>query len=101
MENRRIKILTPEEIEKRYPQTDESFCAKITREYKESGYLIVCIKKDGFSYQGPAEVELDLLTLAKDILANAEVEFVGYTDLSELSKDTIYVACKEKECNIL
>ena len=101
MDNRTIKVLTSEEIEKRYPKTDKSFCANLSRDYEKRGCSIVCFKKDVFSYQGPEEVEFDLLALVKNILANAEVEFVGYTDLSELDKDTIYVACRKIDSNIL
>lgn len=90
--NRTIETLSKKEIHEKYPEKCNSNSAKFAREYVEKGFVIVCLKMDGLSRDKFLYKEVnDAVEIA---LENDNFE-IGYTDLSELQKDVIYMAVKE------
>lgn len=90
--NRKIEILSQDEIEKRYPK-ESTKMAKLTREFVERGFQIVCLKMDGLSKEKFLTMEVNVAV--EIALKNDNFEIGCYTDLSELKKDVIYVAVKK------
>jgi len=90
-----VKILSNEELDKRYPEGMENRMAKLTREAIEKGYSIALVEQEGLHDSGillshDVQVALESITPKSSV-----IEVWGYTDMSQFSKDKIYCAFKE------
>jgi len=100
---RNARILTSEEIQKRYPPENNSSIAKLTRELVEKGYDIL------YGEHPNPDISINKIlgyNWGRDVRATAaylyntnptDIEFGGYTDMSQLNLKAIFVAVKLRE----
>ena len=89
---RSARILTVEELEKRYSANmANTNMAKLTNEAINLGYSIALVEQNGLDSFDLCD-RLEAVQLALESLTNYVVRIWGYTDLSE--KNRIYVAFK-------
>ena len=93
--SRTVIYLSKKELNRLYPLQKQSNPAKLTRDFIEKGYKIVCIKQTGLSKKTEAElIECVKKALIEEHISLLQLEFGGFSDKTKLKHDTIYVAYK-------
>lgn len=96
-----VKILSKEELDKRYQLNNKSMAFILTREAIKNGYSIALIEQEGLdqaSLREPSKLLYYVrLALESIIPKSSYIEIWGFTDMSELPEDKIYCAFKELE----
>lgn len=89
-----VKILSNDELDKRYPKGVNFRMAKLTREAIDKGYSIALIEQEGLHNSNWLTQDVQV-ALECNTPKSSVIEVWGYTDMSQLSEDKIYCAFKE------
>lgn len=96
-----VKILSKEELDKRYQLNNKSMAFILTREAIKNGYSIALIEQEGLdqaSLREPSKLLYYVRIALESIISKSSyIEIWGFTDMSELPEDKIYCAFKELE----
>lgn len=91
---RTVTTLSKKQLNKRYLKLADTRMAKLTKEALESGYSIARIEQDGL-HRSNCLVQDIRIALEYVFPKTSEIQIWGFTDMSELHKDTLYCAFKE------
>ena len=96
--NLKLTVLTMDEAEKRYINLQDTGMAYLTRKALDNNYLIAILEYKNLS----KETNFEWTSNAKIAIAHKlhtsldNVDFFGFTDLSESMNDKLYLAFKKR-----
>ncbi len=90
-----VKVLSKDQLDARYTWLANSNMAKLTKEAIEKGYSIALVEVEGLS-RNDDHLTYDVhVALEQSVPRNSVIKVWGYTDMSQMNADKIYVAFKE------
>ena len=92
--NFKVTVLSKEQLQERYSRVANTRMAKLTKEAIEKGFSIALVEKEGLRKSHWLDYDVEV-ALEQSVPRNSVIKVWGYTDMSQLYNDKIYVAFKE------
>ena len=92
---RAVKFLDTNELSKRYPKERNSTATQMVWKFVDEGYNVARIYQLGLSSASTPDFSQTIKNaLEENLPKNAIIDIAHYMDITELTKDTIYVVFK-------